>query len=199
MKCLDDETLSHYAYDLTDETEASQVRAHLGECPRCRVFVEQHERLDAVLDEWKFADPTPGFDARVRQAVEAAQARRERWGLWGLGWARALAAASVVVLVAAGSIWFAQRHHRSAHPPEVAARQPQQAPEQRVPGPSAKVQKPSLTAHAGRRPAEIAHQGAVASDISSDDQDDLGIEDYDVAANFDLLSEMPKTEPRSGN
>ncbi len=199
MNCLDAETLSRYAYRLTDESEDSQVRAHLGECPRCRGLVEQHERLDAVLDEWKSADPTPGFDARMRQAVEAAQARRERWGLWGLGWARVLAAASVMVLVAAGTVWLTQRHYRNAHPMEVAARQPQQAPAQRISAPSAKVQKPDLTAHADRRPAEIAHLGAAASDLSSDEQDGLGIEDYEVAANFDLLSEMPKTEPRSGN
>ncbi len=199
MKCLDAETLGRYAYSLTDESETSQVRAHLADCPRCRGLVEQHERLDAVLDEWKSADPTPGFDARVRQAVEAAQARRERWGLWGLGWARGLAVASAVLLIAAGTLWLAQRHSRNAHSAEVAARQPQHAPAQRVSAQAAKVQNSNLTAHVSTRRVEIAPPVATASDNSNEDQDSLAMEDYDVAANFDLLSEIPRMEPRSGN
>ena len=88
------------------------MRAHLGECPRCREIVEQHGRLDALLDEWKAAEPTPGFDARVRQAVEAQQARREAWGFWGREWARGLALASLGVLIIAGVVWFTRSHLR---------------------------------------------------------------------------------------
>ena len=95
MKCLETERLISYAYRLTDEPAASKVRAHLEECARCREIVEQHGRLDAVLNEWKIAEPTPEFDARVRQAVEARQAGRAAWGFWGWSWARGLALASL--------------------------------------------------------------------------------------------------------
>ena len=84
MKCLETEKLIGYAYRLMDESAASEVRAHLGECPRCREIVEQHGRLDAVLNEWKAAEPTPGFDARVRQAVEAAAGKARGQGFLGL-------------------------------------------------------------------------------------------------------------------
>ena len=99
-----------------------EVRAHLGECPRCREIVEQHGRLDAVLDEWKAAEPTPGFDARVRQAVEARQARRAAWGFWGGDWARGLALAALGVLIIAGVVWFTQSHPRGSNLSGVATR-----------------------------------------------------------------------------
>ena len=127
MKCLETEKLISYAYRLMDEPAASEVRAHLGECPRCREIVEQHGRLDALLDEWKTAEPTPGFDARVRQAVEAQQARREAWGFWGWDWARGLALASLGVLIIAGVVWFTQSHRWVSNSSRVATRQPQQA------------------------------------------------------------------------
>ena len=85
MKCLETEKLISYAYRLMDEPAASEVRAHLGECSRCREIVEQYGRLDAVLDEWKAAEPTPEFDARVRQAVEAQQAGARGVGVLELG------------------------------------------------------------------------------------------------------------------
>ena len=106
MKCLETEKLIGYAYRLIDESAAFEVRAHLGECARCREIVEQHGRLDAVLNGWKRAEPTPGFDARVRQAVEAEQARRAGRGFWGWQWARGLALASLGLLIIAGVVWF---------------------------------------------------------------------------------------------
>ena len=59
MKCLETETLISYAYRLIDEPAAAEVRAHVKECSRCREVVEQHGRLDAVLNEWQSAEPTP--------------------------------------------------------------------------------------------------------------------------------------------
>jgi hypothetical protein len=199
MKCFDDEILGRYAYRLTDEPVTSQVRAHLGECARCLGIVEQHEGLDAVLDEWKSADPTPGFDARVRQAVEAEQGRRERWGLWGLGWVRGLATASVAILIVTASVWLAHRHQHSANPSEVATRQPQAAASHQASSPSMKAQAASESVHVDPRRAGAAPGVAAADDISNDDQDGLAMEDYDVAANFELLSEMPKADSHGGN
>ena len=48
MKCLEREKLIGYAYRLMDESAASEVRAHLGECSQCRENVAQYGRLDAA-------------------------------------------------------------------------------------------------------------------------------------------------------
>ncbi len=197
--CFDDETLGRYAYRLTDEPATSQVRAHLGECARCRVIVEQRQRLGAALDGWLPVDPSVGFDARVRQAVEAEQARREGWGLWGLGWARGLAAISAAVLIVAGTVWFTHRHHRDAHPAELARRQSGMATGLQASAPSVKVKNPNVVAHADAQRAKVTPEAAAAGEIANDDQDGLAMEDYDVAANFDLLSDMPKSDSHGGD
>jgi anti-sigma factor RsiW len=196
MKCLETEALISYAYHLIDEPAAAQVRAHLGECPRCREIVEQHGRLGALLDEWKAAEPTPGFDARVRQAVEAQQARRKAWGFWGWDWARGLALASLGVLLVAGAVWFT-RNHRSASNSSggrsvsylsgVAMQRPQQA------------SSPQAPAQAGVKTAQGMPELKSAGVSFNEDKDTQALEDYDLAANFDLLSELPKGEPRVAN
>jgi predicted anti-sigma-YlaC factor YlaD len=199
MKCLETERLISYAYHLTDERAASEVRAHLRECPRCRERVEQHRRLDAVLDEWKAAEPALGFDARVRQAVEAQQARRERWSFWGWDWARSLALASLGVLIVAGVVWFTRSHLRVPNSSAVATRQSPQASGAQTPAQGAKLQSPTFTAHAGVRPAQTAPELKSAGAFANDDKDTQALEDYDLAANFDLLSELPKGERRVAN
>ncbi len=196
--CFDEETLGRYAYRLTDEPVASQVREHLGECPRCREVVDRQKQLDAVLDEWRSVDPTPGFDARVRQAVEAEQSRRRRWGLWGLGWVHGLAAASTAILIIAASVWLVQRHRHNVHP-GLAARQPVVGAGHQASAPSLKAQNSNGSAHVELRRAAAAPEAAGAGDISNDDPDSLAMEDYDVAANFELLSEMPKADSHGGN
>ena len=197
MKCLDTEKLIRYAYHLTDESAASEVRVHLGECSRCREIVEQHGRLDALLDEWKAAEPTPEFDARVRQAVEAQQSRRAAWGFWGTEWARGLALAALGVLIITGVVWVTQSHPRASITSGVATRQPQQAMGPQTPAPQ--LHAPATTAQAGVKPVPAAppHQSAGVS--ANEDRDAQALEDYDLAANFDLLSELPKGERRVTN
>jgi anti-sigma factor RsiW len=197
MKCLETEKLIRYAYRLTDEPAASQVRAHLGECPRCREIVEQHRRLDVLLDEWKAAEPTPGFDARVRLAVEAQQAGRERG--WGWEWARGLALASLGILLIAGVVWFTRSHPGVSNPSSAATRQPHQASGPQTPAQVAKLPSPTFTAHRGVQPAQAVPELASTGAFSNDDRDSQALEDYDLAANFDLLSELPKGGPRVAN
>ena len=199
MKCLETEKLIRYAYHLTDEPAASQVHAHLGECRRCREIAEQHGRLDALLDEWKAAEPTPWFDARVRQAVEAPQAKRGAWGLWGRQWGRSLALASLGVLIITGVVWFTRSHLRVPNSSGVATREARQASGLRTPAQAAKLQFPTATGHADARPAQAAPKFQSAGASSNEDQDAQALEDYDLAANFDLLSELPKGEPRVAN
>ena len=199
MKCLETARLISYAYRLMDESSASEVRAHLGECARCREIVEQHGRLDALLDEWKIAEPSPAFDARIRQAVETRQAGRAAWGFWGWSWARGLALASLGALMVAGVVWFTQNHRRVSNPPHIAARQPQQVGGAQSAAPMASVRSSGVKHPADMRPAETAAEPQSAGNSLNEDKYAQSLEDYDLAANFDLLSEIPKGEPRVVN
>lgn len=199
MKCLETEKLIGYAYHLIDESAELQVRAHLGECPRCRAIVEQHARLDAVLDEWKPTQPTPEFEPRVRQAVEAQQSGRWAWGVWGLGWSRALALASLGVLIVAGVIWSTRVHRPVSDSSRVAARQTQRSSGAAVPPQVAKVRHPATAKAPVVRSAQAAAESELASSSSTEDKDALALEDYDLAANFDVLSELRKGESRVAN
>jgi anti-sigma factor RsiW len=196
MKCLETETLISYAYHLTDELAASQVRAHLAECPRCREIVEQHGRLDALLDEWKAAEPTPWFDVRVRHAVEEQQSRRDARSFWGWDWARGLALASLGVLIIAGVAWFTLSHTGDYTSSRVATQQPHSMSGPQTPPQTAKLQSPNGTAHPGVEPAQAVPE---LKSTGAEDKDALALEDYDLAANFDLLSELPKGQARVAN
>jgi len=199
MKCLDTERLIGYAYHLLDERAASQVRAHLGECPRCRESIEPYGRLDTVLNEWKVATPTPGFDARVRQAVEAQKTQGGRWAFWGLDWARGSALAALGVFLILATVWATRAHYQSAHLSGVTTRLAHHA----MPAPAAnqvaKLQSSAGMAHGGAKAEETVPKIRSSRSSSNDDSDAQAIEDYDLAANFDLLSELPKGETRVAN
>jgi predicted anti-sigma-YlaC factor YlaD len=199
MKCLETEKLIGYAHGLTDEPMASEVREHLADCPRCREIVEKHGRLDALLNEWKAAEPTPGFDAHVRQAVEAQQAGRWAWSFWGRQWARGLALASIGVLLVAGVVWFTQSRFGVLNFSGTARREPSPASGAQTAAPMANFHSPAVMPHAGMRPAQTAPKLGWAGVARNEDKDAEALEDYDLAANFDLLSELPKGERRVAN
>lgn len=199
MKCLETEKLISYAYHLMDESAASQVRAHLGECPRCRQIVEKHGRLGALLDEWKAVGPTPGFDARVRQAVETQPAGRERWSFWGWDWTHSLALASLGVLMVAGAVWFTRSHQAVSHSSGIGTQHAQQATGPLAPAQSAGLHAPDFKPPVGVEPVHAVPRLQSASAFSNDDKDVLALEDYDLAANFDLLSELHKGAPRDAD
>lgn len=193
MKCLETEKLIGYAYGLSDESAASQVRAHLRGCPRCREIVEEHGRLDAVLSEWKVAGPTPGFEARVRQAVEA---RRSAWNFWSWQWTRGLAVASLGIMIVAGVALLRYNPGRLSRPPQSAKRLAQREGGARTLPPAANQHSPSAVA---KNSAHVLPESKSAGANLSDDKDAQALEDYDLAANFDLLSELPRTESRVAN
>jgi len=197
MKCFETEKLIRYAYHLTEESAAAEVRTHLGECPRCRGIVEQYGRLGSLLEEWPAAEPTPEFEARVRHAVEAEQARRAALGIWGLGWARGLAVASLGVLIVAGAVWFTQVRQRGSNSTEVAHRKSLSALAPATPA----TKLPTLTfkAPVGAQHTQVAPQPESKGAFSNEDQEALALEDYDLAANFDLLSELPRGDQRVVN
>ena len=197
MKCLESERLISYAYRLIDEPSTSEVRSHLEECAHGRGIVEQYGRLDAVLSEWKAAEPGPEFDVRVRQAVEVQQAQREAWGFWGWEWARGLALASLGVTLVAGVVWLNQHHRGISNPSTIATRQQQKGA--RISGQTLNSQVPGETTQADTAPGQQVPPVESASSASSDDRDAQAMEDYDLAANFELLSEIPKGGTRVVN
>jgi len=103
MKCLERAQLFAYAHQMLEAEVAERVRAHLDTCAACRATVAEYQRLETVLEEWKPAEPSPWFDARVRQAVKSLEAAppKTRWAGVRWGW---LATASVAVLVVAVSV-----------------------------------------------------------------------------------------------
>jgi hypothetical protein len=199
MKCLDAERLISYAYRLIDEPAASEVCKHLEECAPCREIVEQHGRLDAVLSEWQSPEPSPEFDVRVREAVGALEAQREGWGFWGWQWARGLALAALGVMIVAGVAWFGHNHRGDPRSSQVATRQPQQTTGARISGRTSNLRTPLEPTQAQVIPAHQVPDLKATDATSSDDRDALAMEDYDLAANFDLLSEIPKGERRVAN
>jgi len=199
MKCLETEKLIGYAYRLLDEPAASQVRAHLGDCPRCREIVEQHGRLNAVLSEWKTEEPSPEFDARVRLAVEAQKSGSNAWAFWHWQWARGLALASLGVLIIAGVVWFALSHRVVSDSSRVAEQKPRQAISSQAPAQVANLHSLAVPGNGSPSPVQAVHGNKSAVGLTNEDKVTQALEDYDLAANFDLLSELPKGEPRVAN
>lgn len=197
MKCLESETLMNYAYRLMDGGAASKVRVHLGECARCRDIAEKYGRLDTLLDEWKVADPNPWFDARVRSAIEAQAAHHQVTPFWGREWVRSLALASLGILLIAGAFWFSRS--RASNASRVAVNPSRPAMGRPAPAQSAQVRPPVMKPHTGVSPAPRVPGSTQAMNSSSEERVTQALEDYDLAANFDVLSELPKGEQRVAN
>ena len=199
MNCHESEKLMRYAYRLLDERAASEVRAHLKTCSACRAMVEQYGRLGSVLSEWESVEPTPGFDARVRLSIEAQRHKRPLWSFWNWNWTHGLALASLGLLIFASVVLFTRGLNstskslrlatRTSHPPSSAS----------TPAPVAKLQHYTVTPRVSARPPESVPTLNSASDSANDDKDTQALEDYDLAANFDLLSEIPRGQARVSN
>jgi hypothetical protein len=196
MKCHETDRLKEYAYGLMNEANTAELRAHLDECSRCREVVQQHHRLGAVLDEWKVGEPTPGFDARVRMAVDQHQAQSQGWKFWSWEWMRGVALASLGVLIVAGVAWFTQNHRGGAHPTPVGVIASRPDGGERVPAKVVTPQLPVQSAQARVAPVRPGLTPESAPLLSNDDGVARAMEDYDLAANFDVLSEIPKAEGR---
>ena len=199
MKCLETERLFRYAYHLLNESEASQVSAHLESCPRCREIVAQHIRLDVLLDDWKAPGPRPGFDVRVRRATEVQPGNVGAWRLWGLEWTRGLALACLATLMVVGVAWYRHSYRRPFGAPAITGRPSHSARAGARSSPGMKI-KPSPSGNDSeieQTEGVPAAPGAVAS--WNEDKDAQALEDYDLAANFDLLSELPERASQNAN
>jgi len=179
MKCVEREQLFAYVHGMLEAREEGEIRAHVEQCAQCRSAVEEFRKLDAVLDEWQPTEPSPWFDARVRAAVAASEPPPAR-GFLSFEWGRWLAPALLVVLVVAGSLVV----YRSRRP-------------QVVPQPTARQEAPKPAAPVPATPVSPVLPGE--ADELSLYQNLPVLEDYEMLANFDVLSELPKGEKKVAN
>jgi anti-sigma-K factor RskA len=170
-KCPNREDVFALSQGMLAEQEAKRVKAHLEDCADCRNVCERYLRLDSVLDGWApSVEPSPWFDARLRAALASAKPASEPagFGLWtAVAWPRWLALSAFAALLLAGAVVTRHnlrlQHQRSA---PVAVQ-------------IAQTEKPA----------------AVQSDAAQElkmYQNLPVLEDYDMLANFDVISELPK-------
>jgi anti-sigma factor RsiW len=178
MNCLEREKLFEYVRQWLEPLEGEAVRAHIEGCDACRAAVAEYERLGGVLSEWKAPKPSPWFDARLRARL-ASEKEDGLWGAWGfLEWRRWLLPATVVAFAVLALVMFFQ----SPREPQPVASEKARPAEARRPTEVAQAEKPVL------KPLERP-EGAEAERLDEDGFSAL--EDYDLIANFDVLSELP--------
>jgi len=193
MNCLEHERLFSYANRLLDEPEMTQFRTHVEGCSQCRAVVESYARVDAVLGEWPSVEPSAWFDVRVRQAVKAQAATATGRGPWGWRWRRRLALAALGVLLISGVVWLTHRPRAVSDIASHAA--PRSSPVAPAPTQVAKLKPPVVTPRHVEKPVTPATVVNPAPEIDDDDEA-LTADDDALLANFDVLSELPKTETR---
>ncbi len=171
--CFEQEQLFAYALEMLEARDKLEVRQHVAECAACREVLEAYRHLDRVLDSWQPIEPSPWFDARVRSAVATAEeGLPSLWGriLAGLGWSRWMAPALVAMMVVVMSAVIVER-------------------------------RPGLLPHSLTHITGSANEGSAANAASPVSTAEWAVErpggtatldDYDMLANFDVLSELPK-------
>jgi anti-sigma factor RsiW len=196
MKCMEREELFAYVHHLVEGREAEEVRGHLAECAHCRAAVAKQERLHALLDEWEPREPPPWFDARVKAAIATAEQQEAARGVFAWPWARAVVAAvALLAVIIAGLLVFRTQGPQEAARPLAQKEQPT-------------VQQPSETPQAPAPTPTVAQSQPAApppdQETSAQDEitmyENLGIlEDYELLAGFDVLSEIPVGEKKVAN
>jgi len=171
--CLQREQIFELAEGMTGERETASMRAHLENCAECRKVLAGYQRLDGVLSKWNPpVEPSPWFDARVRAA--ASERVRGTTGFFGLTLNRWLAVPALAsLLVVVGVIALRRPARVNLQPAPVRA--------------AARVSTP---------PARAADQLPAAPQTGAQEvnmyQNLSVLEDYDMLAGFDVISELPK-------
>jgi len=168
--CFDRGRLFAYCAKLLEGRDEAEVRAHVAECAACREVTEEYRQLDRALDLWEPAEPSPWFDARVRAAVASAEEHAP--GIWarilaGRGWGRWLAPAMVAMMAVVVSTVMVERpglFHRAVTQ-------------------TARL-TPGVQTGASPTGPQVSEGEETAAEVS---------DDYDLLANFDIISELPKT------
>jgi hypothetical protein len=175
MKCQDREKLFLFAQQMMDREEAERMRWHVANCAECARAVEEYRKLDFALDDWAVAEPSPWFDVKVRARVAATEQKNS--GFFGFGRVRMLAAGvAAMVLILVAVVVFNHRGVVENQQPAVSQQQPVAA---------ATAPQTPATTEALRQPLPVEEQLKMDENLSL-------LEDYEVVANFDALSELPQ-------
>ncbi len=174
--CLDREEIFLLTQGMAGEREAAGMMAHVESCADCRKVFESYRRLDDVLAQWNPpAEPSPWFDARVRTAAASRPQARGSSGFLGLALNRWLALPVLAsLLVVVGLI--ALRRTPRVTPPAHAV---QSTAAVHVPAPPAQAVKAPAAPQTGAQEVNMYKNLSV-------------LEDYDMLAGFDVISELPK-------
>ena len=175
MKCTNREKVFLHLHQMLEPDAADRMRQHVASCDECALAAEGYRRLDSALDDWNTAEPSPWFDAKVRARV--ATSENQNSGFFGFGKGRTLVAGvAAVVLILVAAVVFNRpkvaeiNHPVSTHQQSVAA--------------SALPQVSEKT-EALKKPLPPEEQLKMDENLSL-------LEDYEVVANFDALSELPQ-------
>jgi Putative zinc-finger len=168
--CIRKESIFALSQGMLTSREERDVQAHLEACPSCRGVFENYRRLDAVLAEWSpAAEPSMWFDGRVRAAA-AKRPARSLLALVGVGRGGWLAAPALAALLVAASVVIVRNAGLQS------------------PAPSS---PPLATVAVAVQPAAPAPSQAGAQEIKLY-QNLPVLEDYDMLANFDVISDLPQ-------
>ena len=162
--------------EMLEAQDELEVREHVAECAACREVLGEYRQLYSVLDLWHSIQPLPWFDERGRSAVGTIEeSLPSLWGrvVAGLCWSRWLAPALVAMMIVVVSAVIVER--RQGLLPNALTHITGSANEGSTGMSSSRTGAPEM--------AEEKTEGAATLD------------DYDMLANFDVLSELPK--PRS--
>ncbi len=170
-QCPERETVFRCLHRLLDPAEETAVRRHLSECAACREVAAGYERLDAALGDWKALEPSPAFDARLREKIEERARPSFLRTLFTQPVTRAFAAAVVLIVMVAGT--FVLHHLRTTTAPGTVPGAVQVAKN----APPAPVQKAATVKLSAEEKLKMYENLPV-------------LENYDMLANFDVLSEL---------
>lgn len=104
MNCKEMEArLISYTDGRATDAERAAVERHIESCAACRAHVAEFRGVWSALDEAPALEPSPSFDARLRQRI-AAEPRRRAWFGWLRPWPRLALATAAIALLA---VWVA--------------------------------------------------------------------------------------------
>ncbi|MDE3181048.1 MAG: zf-HC2 domain-containing protein [Acidobacteriota bacterium] len=195
--CLKKEQIFAYSSNMLGPGERSRAEAHLLLCPSCRKILAGYETLGSVLGEWKPAQPSPWFDARVRARIASAVKTRPWYSITGFGWKQWTAAAAVAILAVGTSFIVLRRpadSGRIAPTAKIASNTVPEAKSLPQTGPARKTQA-AMTEPAAAAPAAIE-----SASQEMDLYEHLKVlENFDMLANFDVLSELPQASDKTSD
>jgi Putative zinc-finger len=175
MKCNDREKLFLFVHQMLEPDEADRVRRHIADCVDCARAADEYRKLDAGLDDWSAAEPSPWFDTKLR-AREAASEQKNS-GFFGFGMMGMLVAGvATMALILFAVVVFSHRG--------VVENQQSVGIEQQQVAAAVPPQEGATT--------EAAPQPLPAEEQLKMDENLSVLEDYEVVANFDALSELPQ-------